>query len=276
MPAFWQEKVKALRNQVAYTPLMKRIWIIVGIASLAIAALLVFFIGGFGRQELASPKVGKVVESIYGLGTVTADQVYRAKAGISVQIRELSVTEGDQVKAGQVVARLEESVVKAPFAGTITEISFKAGEIVAPQVPILTLTNLSQLFLEVNLEQQSILRVKPDLLVQVSFESLRSEKVSGKVKAVYPRGSEFIVRVELEHWPKGVLPGMTADVAILVGEKENALLVPLNAINGGKVTRVRERKREKIDVKLGVVDSQWAEVISGDIRSDDQLVVRGR
>lgn len=255
---------------------MKRILITIGIVGSIAAIVAVFFLGIFNKQDLANPRVGKVVESIYGLGTVMADQIYRAKAGVSVQLISLSVAEGDQVSSGQVLARLEESVVKAPFAGTITEIFFKPGEIIAPQVPILTLSNLNKLYIEVNLEQQSILRVKPGLGVQISFESLRNEAVSGVVKAVYPRGSDFIVRIELEHWPKGVLPGMTADVAIKVGEKENVLLVPLNAINGGKITRIRANKREKIDVKLGVVDEQSAEVISGDLRADDQLVIRAR
>jgi macrolide-specific efflux system membrane fusion protein len=255
---------------------MKRTWLIVGILSLAGALGAAYGFGWLGRSELGRPKVGKVVESIYGLGTVTADQIYRAKTGVSVQIRDLSVTEGDQVKANDLIARLEESVIRAPFSGTITEVSFKAGEIVPPQTPIFTLTNLARLYLEVNLEQQSILRVKPSLPAQVSFESLRSENVTGKVKAVYPRGAQFIVRIELDRWPEGVLPGMTADVAIKVGEKDSALLIPLNAISGGKVTRVRGGRHEKVDVKLGVVDNLWAELVSGDITSGDELVLRGR
>lgn len=255
---------------------MKRSWLVVGILVLAGIGAAAYAFGWFARGELGRPKVGKVVESIYGLGTVTADQIYRAKTGVSVQIRDLSVTEGDQVKSGDLIARLEESVIRAPFSGTITEVAFKAGEIVPPQTPIFTLTNLARLYLEVNLEQQSILRVKPGLPAQVSFESLRSESVEAKVKAVYPRGAQFIVRIELAHWPEGVLPGMTADVAIKVGEKENALLIPLNSISGGKVTRVRGGRHEKVDVKLGVVDNLWAELVSGDIRADDELVLRGR
>lgn len=269
-------KAAALCGNFAYTPRMKLKWTIGGVLILLAALASLYFFGGFGRSELASPRVGNVVESIYGLGTVMADQVYRAKAGVSVQLREVLVAEGDEVKAGQVIARLEESLIKAPFPGTITEISFKAGEIVPPQVPILTLTNLGKLFLEVNLEQQSILRVKPGLAAQISFESLRSESVAGMVKAVYPRASDFIVRIELERWPNGVLPGMTADVAIKVGEKEKVLLVPLSSISGGKVTRQRGYDREKVPVKLGVIDNMWAEVISGDLRPDDQLVLRGR
>lgn len=253
---------------------MKKAWLLSGILLIAAAAFV--FLRGAGNSSLVKPRIGNVVESIYGLGTVTADQLYRAKAGVSVQIRDLPVIEGNQVKAGQVLARLEESVIRAPFAGTVTEVAFKAGEIVPPQVSILTLTNLDLLYLEVSLEQQSVLRVKPGLAAQISFESLRSEKFEGRVKAVYPRSAQFIVRIELERWPPGVLPGMTADVAIKVGEKQNILLLPVTAISGGKVTRVRGRSREKVEVKLGVVDNLWAELVSGDVREGDELVARER
>lgn len=253
---------------------MKYVKIILPIAILLATGF--YFFRQYSRDEIAQPRVGKVVESIYGLGTVMADQVFRVKVGVALQLRELYAREGDQVKAGQLLARFDESVVKAPFAGTITEISFKEGEIVPPQVPVLTITNLNKIYIEVNLEQQSVLRIRPGQLAIVSFESLRSETARGRVAAVYPRETQFILRIELDSWPKGVLPGMTSDVAIEIGTKEGALLIPLSAISAGKITRVRNGKKEKIDVALGMVDNLWAEVVSGDLKPDDSLVVKGR
>ena len=251
---------------------MKYLLIAVGI----ILAVTIGFIvkRHFFTSELLQPRIGKVVESIYGLGTVMADQTYQAKVGVSLLLIELPVREGNIVKAGQVLARFDESAVRAPFAGTVTEIFFKAGEIIPPQTPILTVTNLEKIYIEVNLEQQSVLRVRPGQNVVVSFESLRNEAEKGKVKAVYPRDTQFILRIELSNWPHGVLPGMTADVAIEIGTKENALLIPLSSINAGKVTRVRKGKREKVNVKLGMVDNLWAEVVSGDLNHNDFLLTR--
>lgn len=226
------------------------------------------------RTEAA--RIGKVVSSIYGLGTVTADEVYRVKAGVALQLREIPVKEGQVVEAGDTLARFEESVVRAPFPGTVSEVAFKLGEIVPPQTPVMTLTNLKHLFLEVNLEQQSVLSVTSGAPVRVSFESLRSEPFLGNVKYVFPRESQFIVRIELEKWPAGVLPGMTADVAIETGAKENALLIPIKGIQDGQVIRVRDGKRARAAVGLGTVAGDWAEVVSGDIRPSDGVVVRRR
>jgi membrane fusion protein, macrolide-specific efflux system len=224
--------------------------------------------------ETQSPKTGRVVEGIYGLGTVNADQVYTAKTGVSLQLQQIPVKEGDQVKEGDVLARFEESAVRAPFSGTVTQVAFKAGEIVPPQSPVLTITSLDRLYLEVNLEQQSVLLVSPGKAATVSFESLRGQRFNGKVKNIYPRDSQFIVRIEMDAWPQGVLPGMTADVAIEANSKENALLIPVKSVDDGKVELVRDGSRTSADVKLGTVTGDWVEVAAGDVRPSDQLVLQ--
>jgi macrolide-specific efflux system membrane fusion protein len=155
----------------------------------------------------------------------------------------------------------------------VTAVAYKEGELVTPQVSIVTVTNLNKLYLEVSLEQQSILRVKEGQLVYVSFESLRNEKSEGVVKSVYPRENQFIVRIELDAWPMGVLPGMTADVAILVG-KNQCFDDPVAKSFRWASVPIARGKKEKISAKLGVLDGEWGEVISDNILETDELLIR--
>jgi macrolide-specific efflux system membrane fusion protein len=218
--------------------------------------------------------LGDVVESIYGLGTVSADQIFRVRTAVPLTVKKFFVKEGDLVQSKTPLVQLDENIMYSPIDGTVTAVSTKLGELVTPQVAIVTVTNLGRLYLEVSLEQQSILRVKKDQPVAISFESLREEKFEGHVASVYPRDNQFIVRIELQKWPQGVLPGMTADVAILVGKKSNVLLIPLRSIVGGKVIRNRNGKKETITVQLGTVDGEWGEVLSDTISADDELIIR--
>lgn len=226
------------------------------------------------NKEKTYPKRGDVVESIYGLGTVSADKVFNIRVGVTVTINKLFVTEGERVARGKALIQIDDNILRSPINGTVTKIAYKVGELVAPQISIMTITNLDHLFLEVSLEQQSILRVKEGQQVSISFETLRNEKYTGKVKTVYPRDNQFIVRIELDKWPDGVLPGMTADAAIIVGKKENVLLIPISSINSGKISRIRDGKKEKISVKLGVIDNEWAEVVSDNISETDEIIIR--
>ncbi len=247
------------------------IWILV-IFFLSIGAFL--GLKSYNVQKKVKPKRGDIVESIYGLGTVNSDKIFHVRAGIALAVKNLYVREGDQVKLGSPLVKLDESIMRSPMEGTVTAVSYKDGELVTPQISIVTVTNLKSLFLEVSLEQQLILRVKKNQSVFISFESLRNEKNEGVISSVYPRDNQFLVRIDLKTWPDGVIPGMTADVAIVVGNKNNALLIPINTVVAGQVTRVRNGKKERVPIKLGIINGEWGEVISDNILEDDELLTR--
>jgi len=67
---------------------------------------------------------------------------------------------------------------------------------------------------------------------------------------------------------------MTADVAITIGEHPDVLVIPLAAIEGSQVLVKRGRGREAVDVKTGIVDGAFAEVVSGDLREGEQLYLK--
>lgn len=222
-----------------------------------------------------NPHRGKIVEAVYGIGTVTASKSYQLKIGITSAIKKLHVIEGELVSAGQSMIDLADSTsFKAPFSGTITSIPYKTGETVFPQTPILTLIDLTNLYISVSLEQQGAMRVKTGQGVSLSFESLRGQKLEGKVRTIFPNEGQFIVHVDVPTLPKEILPGMTADVAISIDQKENALLVPVAAINNGKILIKRSGKEMKQDIKIGTVDGQWAEVISDNIQETDEVILK--
>lgn len=251
----------------------KKILIISGVF-LALVMASLFFARFNLNQERLKPKRGDVIESIYGLGTVTADHSFNIRVGVAITVNKLFVKEGDVVKRGARLIKIDDSTMFSPIDGTITKVSYKEGELAAPQVSILAVTNLAHLYLEVSLEQQSVLRIKEGQQTFVSFENLRNEKYVGRVRTIYPRENQFIVRIELDKWPVGVLPGMTADAAIVVGKKTDVLLIPITSISAGHVTRIRNSKKEKVSIRLGVINDEWAEVLSENIVESDELISR--
>ena len=68
---------------------------------------------------------------------------------------------------------------------------------------------------------------------------------------------------------------MTADVAIIIREIPNALLLPVTAYENGYVWVKRGHALPtKVEVKIGVVDGMFAEVASGDLNEGDRLMIR--
>lgn len=255
----------------------KKKWILVGIVVTAVVVGIGMKMKGSKATSLLAVKKGKIIDAVYGIGTVTAKNTYALKLGVTSRIQSIHVLEGDEVKAGQPLVTLEGlTQFRAPFAGTVTSIPFKVGESVFPQTTIIAVTNLKDLYIVVSLEQLGALRVKKGQPVRVNFESLRDQTVDGVVRTIFSSETQFIVHVDIKKLPEQVMPGMTADVAIEVQSFNDQILVPVTAITGNSVTRVRGGKREPIEIKVGAIDGEWAQVSSGDIKESDQVAVSGK
>lgn len=247
-------------------------------AGILLAAAAIYSLSREGMSgDSVAPTRGPIVESVYGLGTVTSARTYNLRVGVTTHIVRVFVAEGDKVEKGaNLVELFDAGIQRAPFSGTVTGVAYKAGETVFPQSTIVSLVDLTELYVLVSLEQQAVLRVQPGQTARLSFESIRGEKVAGRVRAIYPSEGQFWVRVDVGQFPREVLPSMTVDVAIEVARRENALLIPVRAIQAGKIVATKGRTRRKIDVRIGAVDGEWAEVVSGDLSPGEKVLVRGR
>lgn len=243
-----------------------------------ILLVLILGIGAWIYQSQTLPTAqvrrGAIQEAIYGLGTVRSSQIFEYKHGVTSHIRKIYVTEGQNVKKGDSLLLTEgSSVVQAPFEGTVTSLPFHEDENIFPQVVLVRLENLKTRYIEVNLEQQGVLRVRPGLKARMSFENLRGETYMGNVESLYPLAGQFIVRINSSQLPDEILPGMTVDVAIEVQTKENVLLVPVAALNNGQITIKRNGRKQKLSLKVGLIDGEWAEVLTGDIQESDDVIL---
>jgi multidrug efflux pump subunit AcrA (membrane-fusion protein) len=196
------------------------------------------------------------------------------KLGVTDTLRKLHVTEGDTVKRGApLVTFADNRTFYAPFDGIVTSLPFDEGETVFPQVPVLSLIDMRRPYVVVTLEQNAAIRVRKDMEALLSFESLRGQRLTGKVTSVYPKEGQFFLNIEVAELPPGLLAGMTADVAVQVAVRKGILQVPLAAVDKGKIRVAKDGAKRTLPVKLGATDGLWAEVLEGDVKPGDKLVV---
>lgn len=222
-------------------------------------------------------KRGNIVNSVYGIGTLTAEKSFSIKSGVTSTLHRLYVKEGDNVEKGVLLLDLEGiGEYKAPFSGTIVSIPFKEGETVYAQSSVLVLVDSKNTYLLVSLEQQGALNLKPNLLVKISFDGLRDQVFDGKVESIFSNGTEFLAHILIDKIPKTILPGMTADVAIIIEEKKDVLLIPVAALELKKLIIKRNGKKMIVPVTLGFVDGDYAEVLQGDVNEGDEVILQKR
>lgn len=225
-------------------------------------------------QSIEAIKRGTIVKSVYGIGTLTAERTHNIKSGVTSTIKKIYVEEGQQVKKGEALLDLEGiGKFEAPFGGSIVSSPFKEGETIYPQAIILSLVDPTSTYLLVSLEQQGALDLKTNLPVKISFDGLREQVFDGKVVSIFSNGSEFLAHISIDALPDFILPGMTADVAIVLEEKKDALLVPVASLEDKTAVLSRGGKTVRVPVEIGLVDGAFAEVLSGDVQVGDEAIL---
>ena len=121
----------------------------------------------------------------------------------------------------------------------------------------------------------------------ISLDAYPEIKVDAKVGHIYYESKVVnnvtIYNVDIlpEKVPDVFRSGMSANVNIIQESKENILLIPLEAVKRGKnkeesfvfVSQGKNKKPEKREVKLGILDENNIEVISG-VDENDTLIIK--
>lgn len=226
-------------------------------------------------EESVHPRVGKITESVYAISTVKSEWNYALRLGVISTVAEYFVKEGQMVRKGDKLLRIEENrtVFTAPHDGIVTYRPFGIRETISPQTPILKIVDLKNLYLEASIEQQGALKVSKGMNVIISFEDFRNRLFQGKVRSVLPRDEDFLIQVDVVNLPENILPGMSADLSIEIGTKEKAVLIPTKAISNGYIVLLKNKKREKVKVDVGISDSANSEILSPALTENDTILL---
>jgi len=162
---------------------------------------------------------------------VASDNLARARQDLAIwekgpQPGDVAVAQArlDNAKAvlASAQAKLRDLELLAPFAGTVSEVSIRAGEWVNPGISIVQIADLEHLHIETtDLNEIDAARVNLGDEVNITFDALPDVTVAGIVKKISPKaaagsGVNYTARIELTQQPGELRWGMTAFVDIVV------------------------------------------------------------
>lgn len=141
---------------------------------------------------------------------------------------------------------LEKTSIVSPIGGVVSSLQVREGEMVVigiqnqPGTVLMTVSDLGELNAEVLVAEADVLRVEVGQEAQVTLEALPGQTFRGRVTEVgasaLPQltagaaAREFRVEIRLLDPAPGMRPGLTCDAEILVGEKSDVVVVPLQAV----------------------------------------------
>ena len=158
----------------------------------------------------------------------------------------------ESLKAQASVAQLKASLAKkrilAPFSGTIGIRQVDVGGFVAAGTPIATLQDLSTLFVDFYLAEQQVPLLAIGQPVRVRVAAFPGEAFEGRIVALNPKVEittrNVRVRAELANPGERLLPGMFADLEVLLPSEDPKVIVPETAITytlyGNSVLAIKE------------------------------------
>ena len=215
----------------------------------------------------------KRIEELFGKGVVSKADLDRAQGRVKSREAQVKSAEGALRRAQQ---QLDYTVVKAPFAGVVSERHIELGEAVAPGTPLMSGFDPDHLRVVVNIPQDIADQVRAAAAVQVENQGtvLVPEKVL-VYPAANPVSGSVKARLNLPEGDHGLLPGQWVKVAIGLGE-EAQLVIPRSAVmQRSQVSAVYVQTAEGLalrNVRLGKQQGNDI-VVSAGLAEGDKVVV---
>lgn len=188
--------------------------------------------------------------------------VARARAGITLAQSELALT-----------------VLKAPFAGVIADLSIEVGEWTTPSPPampvpaVIDLIDPASIYLSAPMDEVDSGRIRPGLPVRASVDSHRGQSFPGRVTrmATYVLDREeqnrtVEIEVELDDTAlaRTLLPGTSADVEVILEQRPGVLRLPASAVlEGDRVLVVEAGLVVERKLTLGLRNWDFVQIESG-------------
>lgn len=191
-------------------------------------------------------------------------------------------------KVAQLKALLDRKRITAPFSGTIGIRQVDVGDFLSSGTTIATLQDLNTLFVDFFLPEQAAPLLAVGQKVRISVAAFPGEFFEGDVAALNPKVEESTrnlqVRAMLQNPDGKLLPGMFANLDVLLPGEQERVVVPESAITytlyGNSVYVISEKKNAEGQLEKGqddqpqlVVERRFVE--TGERRDGKVVVQKG-
>lgn len=182
----------------------------------------------------------------------------------------------------QIEYEISRKKVLAPFPGVVAKEHTQVGEWIHPGGAIVTLLDLGEIRLTVDVPERYVVNLLPDSRVSVMVKSISSDPISGRIYAILPRGDAAArtipVRISMGNPGLKIKSGMEAVVTFNLANKKNALLVPKDAVvmSGSDRLVFKVLNGQVAPVMITILGYHNSSVaVEGDLKPDEWVVTRG-
>lgn len=177
--------------------------------------------------------------------------------------------------------QIEKTRLRAPFDGVVAELNAKLGEFITPSptgiptLPAVDLIDMRCLYVSAPIDEVDAPQIKPGMQACVSLDAFPDKRCNAVVRRVAPyvmdrekqaRTVEVEVELKGEKDLQGLLPGYSADIEVLLEQRDEVLRVPSEAVTKGNRVLVLNRTTGLLEDRTftpGLANWEFTEVRAG-------------
>lgn len=170
---------------------------------------------------------------------------------------------------------MEQATLISPIDGVVSALNYKKGDIILDSSTadsVATIINNDTLYIEVNVEESDISKLKVGDKAQVTFDAVDGVNLTGEISFISLTSTTnssgivtYLVRVILTNTNKDqIREGMTASLEFITSEAKDVVAIPVQAVSniGGKPS-VEMLDGSIRNVTTNFTDGKKVEIVSG-------------
>jgi RND family efflux transporter MFP subunit len=207
------------------------------------------------REDFAKREMARVTD-LLGRGVATTQAFER----ISSDLRQIQALISVQLE------KLDDYTIASPMDGVVLRRDGEIGEIAEPGQILFRVGVPKPLQVVAEVNEEDIPRVTVGQTVLLRTDAFAGRRLEGKVQEITPMGDAvaktYRIRIAL---PDGtpLHVGMSVEANVVTREKQDALLVPADAVQGQQVLVVEGNRVRRRAVEIGIRGTRNIEVLSG-------------
>jgi len=200
------------------------------------------------------------------------EQQYKS---VQQQNKQQYITQSNAVKGNTV--NQQNNLVKIVAGGKVYKKVKQVGDFVRRGDVIAVIANENLLYAKLNVDENSIDRLKVGQTVVIQLNTQKTKKYSGVVSEVLPVFDElsqsFIAKVQFTEKPDFTVNGTQLEANIVIGEKKNTLLIPRSYVSFRNTVQLKGNNDLKV-IETGIISTEYVEVLSGLTEKDILVPVK--
>lgn len=212
-------------------------------------------------------------KQLFDLGAVSQSELDQLKMAY----------ENAQNTLRQAQMALDYATVTAPISGTVTMCNANVGSYATASAPMFEIANVDTLEISTGINEQNVSRIAIGQEVLLRIHSVSDQWMSGTIteisKVMNTQTKNYPVTVAMANKEDALVAGMYAEIEVIVGHVDAALVIPVDAIVYKEAQPVvfvvqQDGTVKETHVELGMNDGDHYVVEAG-ISLGDQIVVKG-